>query len=69
MKGGIIMLQLKKKKGRPCKGRGPQDQKRTYRFTKEECSKFDIVVKNRGLTHTEFIKKAIDYAWNKDFLD
>ena len=60
------MIELVRKKGRPCKGRGPQNKKCTLKFTQEEYNKFDIVAKNRGITRTSFVKEAVEYAWKQD---
>lgn len=62
------MLPIKKKRGRPCKDRLPKNNFYTFRFNDEELSKFEAVIKNRGLSRSEFIRNAISDAWNKDFL-
>lgn len=60
------MIQLVKKKGRPCKGRGPQNKRCTFKFTQEDYNKLDMVSKNRGISHVEFVRKAVDDAWKQD---
>ena len=60
------MIQLVKKKGRPCKGRGPQNKRCTFKFTQEDYNKLDMVSKNRGISHAELVRKAIDDIWRQD---
>lgn len=60
------MLELVKKKGRPCKGRGPQNKRCTFKFTQEDYNKLDMVSKNRNISHAELVRKAIDDIWRHD---
>ena len=62
------MIQLMKKKGRPCKGRGAQEKSFLLRFTREDYSKLEAVLINRDVSRAEFFRKAVLNAYENDFI-
>lgn len=62
------MIQLKKKRGRPCKGRGPKSHFYNCRFTDEEYEKFLDIVEYYGISRGDYIRNMIMEEWHRIFI-